>query len=678
MMPLQRLVTRAALGSLLLGLAGPAYAGGPLNLFDPATETPFAYPPGTVSVRTDLGSLGPLTQAETDSLVRFAFAQWTGVPTSYFAGEVTGEIELGGIPTDITLANVDSLIGPYNGGGIHVIYDHDGSILQGFFGAPPGVAGVATPEYSGTGVRDLLESWAVFNGNLVDPADLAPIPGSAFAGVITHELGHAINLAHAQTNGAIVFFGDALGPSGCAGLGGLPTVNDVETMYPFIDPSPLGTGIAQSTVDLREDIVSISDLYPTAGWPGTHGTLTGVIRMPDATEVTGVNIIARNVADPVGDAVSTLSGDLTQGVLGPDGAYTLNGLTPGASYVVYVDRIDNGGFSTPVASVDYFEEYWNGAGESGDLSTDSACVSVPVVPVAGVPVVADFVLNVDPNALSLGDDAAMRIPLPFVFPFCGGLYDSVWVSSNGCLTFGAGDAAFLISTADLMAGPPRIAALWSDLTPDLGGSITAGAVGSDFVVAYTGVPEFLFGGANTFSITLRPDGTHRVDYGSLTSQGALFGALAGRSPGGGAVDPGSTDLGAAVQPLGMVQETVYEHFLFGPDLGNSQLEFAACGDVTAARPGPAGFRNLASSPNPFRARTGVTFTLAQRERATVSVFDVRGRRIEVLVDTWLDAGDHAVQWSGSSVDGGGAAPGLYLLVLETPSQRETHKVMRLP
>jgi hypothetical protein len=647
-------------------VASAVFAGGPLVLFDASTRQPYFYPPGDVGVFTDLGPNGPLTNDESDTLVHNAFAEWSGVVTSYFSGVVT-------------LANVDSLIGPFNGGGIHVIYDNDGSIISGFFGAPPGVAGIASPEYADTASPELLESWAVFNGSLIDPGDTSPFPGATYGGVYTHEIGHAINLAHTQTNGAVVFFSDDLGPFGCPALGGAPSISATETMYPFIDPTPGSTGLAQATVTHPDDIVALSNINPAPGWPASAGTITGRILMPDSTtEVTGVNVIARNLADPLGDCVSALSGDYTQGDLGPDGLFTLNGLTPGADYVLYIDAIVDGGYSTTPTNILFFEEYWNGADESGNVDTDTTCSYVPITAVAGSPVTADILLNVDPSAIVLGDDDAVKVGLPFSFPFCGTDYDSVWVGSNGYVTFGVGDTNPGASVTALLVGAPRICGWWGDLDPATGGVVSAKELGGDFVVTYTQVPEFFFAGLNTFSIRLRADGTHQVSYGNLLT---LITTLAGRSPGGGASDPGATDLSAAAQPLGNGVDTVYETFGLGTtDLPGLDLEYARCGTVVGIEdPGviPASFALLQSRPNPFRSSTTISFDLPEVSPVRLRIFDITGRLIKTMVDEEREAGRHALPWRGDDDLGRSVVPGIYFYRLETPSFEASGKTLRV-
>jgi hypothetical protein len=667
--------------SLLFVTASRAVAGGPLAMYDEATRTPYAYT-ANVNVYTDLGGNGPLTQAQSDTLTARAFAQWTGVVSAAFSGSIAGKILVGGVPTNIVLANADSIIGKFNGGGIHVIYDTDGSIISGFFGAPPGVAGVASPEYADEGSPTLIESWAVFNGASMDPGDTTPYPGASFGGVYTHELGHAINLAHTQTNGAILFFADNLGASDCTPLTGSPDLAHTETMYPFIDPSSGSTGVYQATVDLLDDIAALSNLYPTGGWPGNQGTITGKIYMPDGTtEVSGVNVIARNLANPLVDANSVLSGDYTQGAVGPDGLFTLNGLTPGAQYVLYVDKIVDGGFSTTPTTVQFIEEYWNGAGESGNVDTDDACTYVAITPVAGTPTVANILLNVDPSALTLGDDDAVQVPLPFGFPFNGVNYTSVWVGSNGFVTFGSGDTNPGASKTALLVGAPRIAGMWTDLDPTAGGSISAKQVGSNFQIKFTGIQEWYFGTPNTFTITLRPDGTHRVQYGD--AQVLFFNAVAGRSQGAGAADPGPTNLDTAPQPLGVgtSNKTVYEEFpgFFGHDLAYLTLEYAPCGVVTAVDDGgmvPTAAALFQSRPNPFRSATRIAFDLPAPGAVRLRVFDVQGRLVRTLVDAEVPAGRHDVPWDGSDAAGLPAGPGTYFYRLETPTFEETRKTIR--
>ena len=148
----------------------------------------------------------------------------------------------------------------------------------------------------------------------------------------------------------------------------------------------------------------------------TTGTITGRIYAADGTTpLTGVNVIARNLTDPYGDAVSAISGDFGVEQLPTSpltGRYTLAGLTPGASYVVYVNEIIQGGFSTPPPQpLPGPEEFYNGADESGDGGADDPASFTAMVPASGAPVEGiDVVFNQPgPGApLPVGDDGCVQ------------------------------------------------------------------------------------------------------------------------------------------------------------------------------------------------------------------------------------------------------------------------------
>jgi hypothetical protein len=118
-------------------------------------------------------------------------------------------------------------------------------------------------------------------------------------------------------------------------------------MYPLIDPFPWNPtyNSPQMAIVDADDKAALSSLYPAANYVSTTGTLTGRVVAKDGTsELTGINVIARrtdqgNPSMPC----SRISGDLTQGALGPDGKFTMTGLVPGASYVVYIDQLADGG-----------------------------------------------------------------------------------------------------------------------------------------------------------------------------------------------------------------------------------------------------------------------------------------------------------------------------------------------
>jgi hypothetical protein len=181
-----------------------------------------------------------------------------------------------------------------------------------------------------------------------------------------------------------------------------------------------------------------------------------------------------------------------------------------------------------------------------------------------------YVLDVsliDGFVLSLGDDNSVEVPLPFSFPFQGSSFTSVFVNSNGNLTFGSGDSDFSESVAELLNDQPRIAALWDDLSPNNGGTVTVEQDAGSWTVIFDSVPEFFSTGANSFAITLFADGTVAVDYGAISATDGI----AGVTQGGGAANPGEVDLSSsATWP---VLGTTYEQFLGDNDLSGVSLTY---------------------------------------------------------------------------------------------------------
>ena len=395
--------------------SGMAMAAGPLYLTEGANPQPYRWDTsqGAIPVYTDGGGaftydfdgVTPfITIEQANDATAHGFAQWSAVPTSTFSAAIAGTIESQTGVADVTSANAADFYSQQNGYGFWVLYDTDGSIMENFFGVNrDSVLGIAFPEWvdeDGT----ITEATALINGWAVRDTD----PNIArYSGVFTHEFGHAINLSHSQTNGRLVYESSYYQPltpgvKGCvdpvysyrAPVQGFETAmpEHNETMYPFINVDDDG-GAAQASVDMPDDIAAISDIYPTAGYRASRGSIEGVLRLKDGvTEYSGLNVIARNVNDLLGDAVSGMTGAWTQGQLGPDGRFQINNLTPGERYVVYLDPIVNGGYpTTPTKPVSELE-YWN-SGESNDPIADVVCDATPILAEAGKTKQADIYWN---------------------------------------------------------------------------------------------------------------------------------------------------------------------------------------------------------------------------------------------------------------------------------------------
>jgi len=134
----------------------------------------------------------------------------------------------------------------------------------------------------------------------------------------------------------------------------------------------------------------------------------------------------------------------------------------------------------------------------------------------------------------LADDDTREVALPFRFPFFGASYQSVYVNSDGNLTFGSGDTASTERSLGRMSGgQPRIAGLFRDLNPSQSsGGVRVLADASRVVVSWVSVPEFQdtgTGAPQTFQIRLYPDGGIQLAYSGVNTLEAAVGI----SPGSG-------------------------------------------------------------------------------------------------------------------------------------------------
>jgi hypothetical protein len=161
--------------------------------------------------------------------------------------------------------------------------------------------------------------------------------------------------------------------------------------------------------------------------------------------------------------------------------------------------------------------------------------------------------------LDIDDDDAVPVALARPFFFQGQVRNSVFVNSNGSLSFGNGDTSVDATVPAFLAGPPRISPLWTDLDPtgSLGnqGLVVVDANARPAAVHFVSVSEFFSSNPNYFTAELGDFGKVTLKWGP-TARGE---ALVGTTQGAGAADPGPTNLSRfGLRPNG----TTYESFEF--------------------------------------------------------------------------------------------------------------------
>lgn len=132
------------------------------------------------------------------------------------------------------------------------------------------------------------------------------------------------------------------------------------------------------------------------------------------------------------------------------------------------------------------------------------------------------------TTLPLGDDDYEVVTLSggAQASLYGQTSSTLYVGSNGYVTFGEGDSEYYESLVAHF-GKKRISALFDDLDPSSGGSVSWQQFGDRAVVTFLNVHEYDMSATNTFQIEMFFDGRIVVSYLSVAATDGLAGLSAG-------------------------------------------------------------------------------------------------------------------------------------------------------
>ncbi len=139
-------------------------------------------------------------------------------------------------------------------------------------------------------------------------------------------------------------------------------------------------------------------------------------------------------------------------------------------------------------------------------------------------------------------------------------------------------------------------------------------------------------------------------------------------------------------------DSTYIRFRFSSVLNLTYQGFAADGEVedhviprsmtnvnhqSENKRRPDTYKLLQNYPNPFNPLTQIRYELSRSAHVKLTLFNITGQQIRVLVNKTMDAGSHIVQWDGLDEQGRHMPTGTYFYHIKTGDFQDTKKLILL-
>jgi hypothetical protein len=97
--------------------------------------------------------------------------------------------------------------------------------------------------------------------------------------------------------------------------------------------------------------------------------------------------------------------------------------------------------------------------------------------------------------------------------------------------------------------------------------------------------------------------------------------------------------------------------------------------VTGEEIYPFDFKLDSPYPNPFNPNTTISFSIPKAQAVKISVYNILGQLVKILLDKEMQAGKHQITWDGRDTKGILVATGIYFLSLEAKDKRLFRKMI---
>jgi len=122
--------------------------------------------------------------------------------------------------------------------------------------------------------------------------------------------------------------------------------------------------------------------------------------------------------------------------------------------------------------------------------------------------------------------------------------------------------------------------------------------------------------------------------------------------------------------VAFIQDNDSKEILQGTKVNLTEMEALEVENFTNTI--PEFFHLYQNYPNPFNASTTIQYELKENSAITISIFNIHGKEIDMIVNDYQQAGEHSITWNGQYVPSG-----IYSIRLSSGEIVQTRKAVLL-